>query len=347
MLVIAIKIGGGQKKQVIYLQVVSVISIFFVITSIICFCLKTQPDLRIPDINIEYKNDTSHSLFLTKVATRPHPAFFYVELVSNIWFTMELLVRFLFCPQMLKFIRQPANIIDLIATSSFYVDWALDQAFSGANRDTIEFFSIIRILRLFKLTQHSSGLKILIQTFKASAEELLLLVFFVLLGIVIFAALVYYAERIEPNPDNQFDSIPVGLWWAIITMCTIGFGDMVPKTYLGMLVGSICALMGVLTIALPVPVIVSNFAMFYSHAQARSKLPKKRRRILQPHEIKSIVGKLATVTVFSSLTDKNPSPIHSAHVWGALSATTPLLMYPKQNNETDNHCQAEKNVVNK
>jgi len=63
-------------------------------------------------------------------------------------------------------------------------------------------------------------------------------------------------------------------------MTTVGYGDMSPKTYLGMFVGSLCALTGVLTIALPVPVIVSNFALFYSHTQARAKLPKKRRRVL-------------------------------------------------------------------
>lgn len=55
---------------------------------------------------------------------------------------------------------------------------------------------------------------------------------------------------------------------------------MTPKTYVGMFVGALCALLGVLTIALPVPVIVSNFALFYSHTQARAKLPKKRRRVL-------------------------------------------------------------------
>jgi potassium voltage-gated channel Shaw-related subfamily C member 1 len=117
--------------------------------------------------------------------------------------------------------------------------------------------------------------------FQASAQELLLLVFFVMLAMVIFAALVYYAERIEKNPENQFTSIPAGLWWSLITICTIGFGDMVPKTYLGMVVGSFCALMGVLTIALPVPVIVANFSNLYSHTQARAKLPKKKRRVLQ------------------------------------------------------------------
>ena len=146
--------------------------------------------------------------------------------------------------------------------------------------DILEFFSIIRIMRLFKLTRHSPGLKILIHTFKASAHELMLLIFFLVIGIVIFASLVYYAERIQYNPNNDFTSIPVGLWWAIVTMTTVGYGDMSPKTYVGMFVGSFCALTGVLTIALPVPVIVSNFALFYSHTQARAKLPKRRRRVL-------------------------------------------------------------------
>ncbi len=91
-----------------------------------------------------------------------------------------------------------------------------------SNNDVVEFFSMIRILRLFKLTQHSSGLKILIHTFRASAKELMLLVFFLVLGIVIFAALVYYAERIQTNPENDFISIPLGLWWAIATMTTVG-----------------------------------------------------------------------------------------------------------------------------
>ena len=127
----------------------------------------------------------------------------------------------------------------------------------------------------------------------------MLLVFFLVLGIVIFASLVYYAERIQVNPTNDFSSIPLGLWWALVTMTTVGYGDMVPKTYLGMFVGAMCAMAGVeysnmfliiiiinpdlsqvLVVGLPVPVIVSNFAMFYSHTQARAKLPKRRRRVV-------------------------------------------------------------------
>ena len=82
------------------------------------------------------------------------------------------------------------NVIDYIATISFYTDLFLQQYVSHIkNADIFEFFSIIRILRLFKLTRHSSGLKILLQTFRASAKELMLLVFFLVLGIVIFASL--------------------------------------------------------------------------------------------------------------------------------------------------------------
>ena len=101
------------------------------------------------------------------------------------------------------------------------------------NADILEFFSIIRILRLFKLTRHSPGLKILIHTFKASSKELNLLLFFLILGMVIFSSLVYYAERLHTNPDNDFKSIPEGLWWAVVTMTTVGYGDMVPKTSAG------------------------------------------------------------------------------------------------------------------
>ncbi|VDD90253.1 unnamed protein product [Enterobius vermicularis] len=222
-----------------------------------------------------------------KQNTGTHPAFFYIDLICNLYFTVELAARMIFAPSLSRFLCFPITLIDLSATASFYLDWMaslwIDQQ---KYPDSTDFLSILCILRLFKLTQHFSGLKILIQTFKASAQELALLVFFVILAIVIFAALVYYAERIERNPHNQFTSIPAGLWWAIVTMCTIGFGDMVPKTYLGMLVGSVCALMGVLTIALPVPVIVANFSNLYSHSQARAKLPRKRRRVLQAHEVK-------------------------------------------------------------
>ncbi|XP_037079773.1 potassium voltage-gated channel protein Shaw-like isoform X2 [Pollicipes pollicipes] len=275
-------------------KIVGIVSVFFICISIVSFCLKTHPDMRVPYI----KNITVQTAFngtawtLDKYQTSPHDAFFYIECVCNAWFTFEILVRFVASPNKKAFITSSVNIIDYIATLSFYIDLILQEfAAHVENADILEFFSIIRIMRLFKLTRHSSGLKILMQTFRASAKELTLLVFFLVLGIVIFASLVYYAERIQVNPHNNFNSIPLGLWWALVTMTTVGYGDMVPKTYVGMFVGTLCALAGVLTIALPVPVIVSNFAMYYSHTQARAKLPKKRRRVIAVEQVRPVARK--------------------------------------------------------
>ncbi|XP_017777321.1 PREDICTED: potassium voltage-gated channel protein Shaw isoform X2 [Nicrophorus vespilloides] len=264
-------------------KVIGVLSVFFICISILSFCLKTHPDMKVPKlwrVNVTTADNRSDYVF-EKTETEAHVAFFYIECICNAWFTFEIIVRFITSPNKCEFINSSVNIIDYVATLSFYIDLVLRKFASHLeNADIMEFFSIIRIMRLFKLTRHSSGLKILIQTFRASAKELTLLVFFLVLGIVIFASLVYYAERIQTNPHNDFKSIPLGLWWALVTMTTVGYGDMVPKTYIGMFVGALCALAGVLTIALPVPVIVSNFAMYYSHTQARAKLPKKRRRVL-------------------------------------------------------------------
>ncbi|XP_018570831.1 potassium voltage-gated channel protein Shaw-like [Anoplophora glabripennis] len=249
-------------------KIVAGASVFFICVSVFSFCLKTHPEMRVKCENIKYPEDN---------CTEPHPYFLTVDHFCNAWFTFELSVRLIVAPNIIEFLRSPVNIIDFTATLSFYIDMIL---IFEKKSQLLDFFSIIRILRLFKLTRHSPGLKILIHTFKASAKELGLLVFFLILGIVVFASLVYYAEKMQDNKDNSFKSIPEGLWWAIVTMTTVGYGDMAPKTYAGMVVGALCALAGVLTIALPVPVIVSNFSMFYSHTQARAKLPKQRRSVL-------------------------------------------------------------------
>uniref|UniRef100_A0A915L607 BTB domain-containing protein n=1 Tax=Romanomermis culicivorax TaxID=13658 RepID=A0A915L607_ROMCU len=160
---------------------IAVTSVLFICISITTFCLKTHPYFRIPTLETFY---------------------FY----SNYSTSGE---RFIFAPSRRKFFKNGINIIDLVATLSYLIDIFIQQFAGETNKDFVEFFSIIRIMRLFKLTQHSKGLKILIHTFRASAKELMLLVFFLVLGVVIFAALIYYAERIETNPDNHFVSIPL------------------------------------------------------------------------------------------------------------------------------------------
>lgn len=237
-------------------KVIAYTTLTLIVLSVILFCLES----------IQYFREV-----------KPKLALQILEAICVAWFTLELLVRFIFCPHKLAFFKKVMNWIDFLAIVPFYV--SLYPA--TENSDNVEILNIIRLIRIFrifKLSRHSSGLQILGHTLRASVRELLLLISFLIIGVVLFASLIYYWEKDVPN--TKFCDIPNCFWWAVVTMTTVGYGDMAPITPMGKFIGSICAVCGVLTIALPVPVIVNNFSLYYSHAQARLKLPKKRRRVL-------------------------------------------------------------------
>lgn len=255
------------------MQLTASISFIFVMLSIMSFCMETAESFNV------ITNTTMGEI------SEPIAALFILEGICVTFFTIELVVRLVFCPNKIKFFLEALNIIDIVACIPFYVDAVVkiaDTHLTGQWNEILGFIRIVRIFRIFKLARHLSGLQILVHTLKASAKELVLLIVFLGLGVLISSSLVYYAERWVAGDDqrNDFQNIPVGFWWAVVTMTTVGYGDLVPRTWLGMIVGAITAIIGVLTLALPVPVIVNNFALYYTHAQARSKLPKKRKRIL-------------------------------------------------------------------
>jgi len=86
---------------------------------------------------------------------------------------------------------------------------------------------------------------------------------------LVYSSIIYYAEL--GVDGSQINSIPDAFWWAIITMTTVGYGDKVPVGYAGKLIGAACAITGVLTLAMPVPIITGHFNRFYSRKIGRAR----------------------------------------------------------------------------
>lgn len=175
-------------------------------------------------------------------------------------------MRFACSPSKMSFFKDVMNIIDFSAILPYFVTLGTELAKDSDTSPTtslaiIRVIRLVRVFRIFKLSRHSKGLQILGQTLRASMRELGLLIFFLFIGVILFSSAIYFAEADHTN--TSFVSIPHAFWWAVVTMTTVGYGDMYPETVWGKLVGSMCAIAGVLTISLPVPVIVSNFSYFY------------------------------------------------------------------------------------
>ncbi|XP_076870290.1 potassium voltage-gated channel subfamily A member 10 [Brachyhypopomus gauderio] len=257
---------------------VALVSVLVITISICIFCLETLPEFR-DDTTITHEvfnltRDANGTLMspglspkgIKSMFTDP---FFIIETVCIIWFCFELGVRFVVCPSKSEFFSNIMNMIDFVSIMPYFITLITDLMVSHddptANQNvslgTLRVIRLVRVFRIFKLSRHSKGLQILGQTLKASMRELGMLIFFLFIGVILFSSAIYFAEVDEP--ETQFVSIPEGFWWAVVTMTTVGYGDMCPVTVGGKMVGILCAIAGVLTIALPVPVIVSNFNYFY------------------------------------------------------------------------------------
>ena len=203
---------------------------------------------------------------------------FSLELCCIVWFTVEYSVRLLSSPRKIKFVTSFLNLVDLLAIVPYFVILAINSGGEATPLSVLRVVRLVRVFRIFKLSRHSMSLQILGNTLKASIRELGMLIFFLCLGILVFSSALYYAETNTSTTtvngvdsslyghnttNDTFESIPDAFWYSVVTMTTVGYGDKTPTTLVGKLIGSLCAITGVLTLALPVPVIVSNFEFFY------------------------------------------------------------------------------------
>ncbi len=183
------------------------------------------------------------------------------EIFSIVVFTLEYIARVWSCtadPRFsgsikgrLKFVRQPMAVVDLVAFLPFYLPFVgLDLRFVRALR-------LFRLVRLAKAGRYYSSLSLIGDTLRSSKEELILAFVILFVLLIISSAGIYYCEN-GAQPE-RFSSIPSAFWWSVVTLTTVGYGDIYPVTPVGKFFASIIAILGIGMFALPTGILGAGF----------------------------------------------------------------------------------------
>lgn len=163
----------------------------------------------------------------------------------------------------LRFAVRPMIVVDFLAILPYFLPML------GLDLRFIRTLRLMRIFRIAKMGRYSKSLQLISSVLKAKKEELIMAVGFMVTLIVLAASLVYYCEH-EAQP-GLFSSIPASLWWAVITLSSVGYGDMYPVTVAGKVVAAIIAVLGIGMVALPAGILGSGFIEALNPRQEKSE----------------------------------------------------------------------------
>ncbi len=188
--------------------------------------------------------------------------FYFFDLVSIIIFTIEYLLRVWSCtvePKYmhpvygrLRYLFTLGMLIDLLAILPFYLHILV-----GFDLRMLRLLRLLRFLRVFHLTSNMKATRLIMRVFRSRKNELLISLILLFFLLIISSCLIYFAEH-AAQPD-QFTSIPHTLWWSVITLTTVGYGDMIPVTTVGKALTGVILLSGVALFALPAGIITAGF----------------------------------------------------------------------------------------
>ena len=177
-------------------------------------------------------------------------------------FTIEYILRLWTCTEIpkyqspvsgrLRYSLSPMMLIDLVSILPFFIPVL------GVDLRIIRALRLFRLFRLLKMGRYSQSLTKLGNVIKSKKEELSITLFAGLILLIIASSLMYFIEH-NTQPDT-FPSIPSAMWWGAVTLTTVGYGDVYPKTVLGKILASIIAVLGIGLFALPAGIIASGFA---------------------------------------------------------------------------------------
>jgi voltage-gated potassium channel len=185
--------------------------------------------------------------------------FFVLEWVFTVLFTLEYILRLISVKKPTLYMFSLLGMIDLLALLPMY----LSIVFVGAQSLLVlRALRLLRVFRIFKLTHFISEMNFLSAALRSSLKKISIFMLSVLAIVIILGSLMYLIERGE----NGFTSIPTSIYWGIVTITTVGYGDIAPATPLGKIVASVIMLLGYGIIAVPTGILTTEMAL-----AARSK----------------------------------------------------------------------------
>lgn len=174
-----------------------------------------------------------------------------LEWFFTLLFTAEYIARLLCVRHPLRYATSFFGIIDLLSVLPTYFALLVPEAYALLD---IRILRLLRIFRIFKLTQYVAEYTMLGRALKASARKILVFLATVLMAVLIFGTILYVVE----GPANGFTSIPTAMYWAIVTMTTVGYGDITPQTPLGKMIASCMMLLGWGILAVPTGIVTAE-----------------------------------------------------------------------------------------
>lgn len=179
--------------------------------------------------------------------------FFSLEWLFTLLFTAEYVARLLCVRHPMKYALSFFGIIDLIALLPTYVALLFPEVYALVD---VRVLRLLRVFRVFKLAAYVAEYQSLGSALRASRRKIMVFLTAVFMLVLVMGTLMYVIE----GPANGFTSIPTSVYWAISTVATVGFGDIVPKTDLGRLIASVVMLMGWGILAVPTGIVTAEMA---------------------------------------------------------------------------------------
>lgn len=178
---------------------------------------------------------------------------YVLELLFTFLFTIEYILRIWLTSKPIRYIRSFFGIVDLLAILPVYLSFFV---MNMQLLTVVRAFRLLRVIRILKLGRYLSEADFIRQALKASLAKIQIFLFTVLTIVLIMGTLMYLIEGKEAG----FTSIPRGMYWAIVTLTTVGFGDITPVTPLGQFIASLIMLLGYAIIAVPTGIVSSEMA---------------------------------------------------------------------------------------